>query len=350
VKSKISYLHLITGLDCGGAEKMIYQLCKNSDKEQFDISVISIDNTDYFLPKLETLQIKVSKLGLNKNPFVLLKGLFSLNKFIRLHRIQIIHAHLFHGMVMACMVKLFNPKIKIIWSSHSSTLNSDFRSFITYCSRFFRNQDIILQSHLKSWYNTLAFSVIPNGLEPPLDSKLYLKFPIFTFISVGSLTKVKNHIFLINLFSKIDSFKFNLLIVGSGPEERKIQDRINELGFSTSMKLLGHREDVFALMNKSHCFLLPSLWEGLPLAILESAFAKLPIIASSIISLENLISEDEGYVVPLNQFEKTIHSVIDNYVEAEEKASRFYERAKNEFDILTCTRKHEQLYRFILDA
>ena len=55
-------------------------------------------------------------------------------------------------------------------------------------------------------------------------------------------------------------------------------------------------------------------------------------------------------MVPFNQFEKAIHSVIDDYVEAEEKANRLYERAKNEFDILTCTRKHEQLYRSILDA
>ena len=350
MQSKINLLHLITGLSCGGAEKMVYQLCKYSDKTQFDISVVSIDDTDYFLSKLMKLQIKVLKLGLKKNPIALLKGIFSLNKIIRHHKIQLIHAHLFHAMAIACIMKILNPKVKILWTSHSSILDSDIRSFIAYCSRLFRSRDIILQSHLKSWYNTIAFSVIPNGLELPLQSKVYLKFPIFTFISVGSLTKVKNHIFLINLFSKIDSFDFNLLIVGSGPEERKIQNRINELGLSTSIKLLGHRDNVFTLMNKSHCFLLPSLWEGLPLVVLESAYLKLPIITSSIISMKNLISEDEGYVVPFNQFEKAIHSVIDDYVEAEEKANRFYERAKNEFNILTCTRKHEQLYRSILDA
>jgi glycosyltransferase involved in cell wall biosynthesis len=155
---------------------------------------------------------------------------------------------------------------------------------------------------------------------------------------------------LIDLFSKINSFSFNLLIVGSGPEEKILKNRINELGLSEKIILLGEQEDVFALMTQSHCFLLPSLREGLPLTILESAYAKLPVITSSIISLQNLISKDEGYVVPFNQFEETIYLVVNNYSQAEEKSKRFYVRAKNDFNILKCSKNHEQLYRFVLNA
>ena len=348
--NKIKLVHLITGLGCGGAEKMVYQLCKNADREKFNISVISIDDTDYFLPKLEALQIKVSKLGLNKNPIALLKGIFLLNKIIRHHKIQLIHAHLFHGMVMACVVKLFNPRLKIIWTGHNSRMISVWRSIITFFMRRIRNYDVQLQGHHQSWYNTLNSLIISNGLELPGIVEGIKKFEKFTFISVGSLEKQKNHIFLINLFSKIDNFGFNLLIVGSGSEKRKIQDRINELGLSDRINLLGHRDDVFALMNQSHCFLLPSLWEGLPLAILESAYAKLPIIASSINSMKKLISEDEGYVVPLDQFEDTIHLMVDNYPDAEAKANRFYERVINEYSINTCMRNHEKLYQMVLNA
>jgi glycosyltransferase involved in cell wall biosynthesis len=312
--------------------------------------VASIDDTDFFLPQLKAFPINVSKLGLNKNPLRLLIGILLLNKFIRKHEIQVIHAHLFHGMVMACIVKVFNPKIKILWTAHSSRMISTFRSVIAYCSRLIRNHDVILQPHSKSWYNTDDISVIPNGVEFPIASNSFTKFDTFTFISIGSLNKVKNHIFLIDLFSEINRFNYKLLIVGSGPKEKILQDRINELGLSKKIELLGHRHDVFALMCQSHCFLLPSLREGLPLAILESAHAKLPIIASSIISLQNLISEDEGYVVPLNEFEKTIYSVVDHYSEAETKANQFYDRVKNDFDIMTCIGNHEKLYRFALSA
>ena len=350
MQSKINLLHLITGLSCGGAEKMVYQLCKYSDAEKFKVSVVGIDGTDYFFSKLKILPINLSILGLNKNPFIFLNGIFLLNKFIREHKIEIIHAHLFHAMVMACIVKALNPKIEILWTSHSSRMISRFRSFIVYFTRLLRSQDIILQTHLRLWYNTSIFSVIPNGIEPPIKSKSLPKFDIFTFISVGSLNKFKNHIFLIELFSKINSFNFKLLIVGSGPEEKILKNRINELGLSKKIELLGQQDDVFTLMTQSHCLLLPSLREGLPLTVLESAYAKLPIIASSIISLQNLISKDEGYVVPLNQFEESIYLVVNNYSHAKEKSQRFYVRVKNNFNILQCTRNHEQLYRLVLNA
>jgi hypothetical protein len=66
--------------------------------------------------------------------------------------------------------------------------------------------------------------------------------------------------------------------------------------------------------------------------------------------MKKLISDDEGYVVPFNEFEQTIYSVVNNYADAEEKANRFYKRVKNDFDILACTRNHEHLYRFLLNV
>ncbi len=348
MQSKINLLHLITGLSCGGAEKMVYQLCKYSDKTQFNISVVSIDDTDYFLHKLKKLQIKVSKLGLNKNLRIFINGILSLNKFIRKYKIQIIHAHLFHAMVMSCVMKLLNPKLKIIWTGHNSRMISLRRSLIAFVTRRIRTHDIHLQTHLQAWYNAICSSTIPNGIEFPKIVENNQKFEEFTFISVGSLEEQKNHIFLIELFSKIDNYK--LLIVGCGSEEEAMQNRINELGLTDNITLLGHRDDVYPLMQKSHCLLFPSLWEGLPLAVLESAYVKLPIITSSIISMKKLISDDEGYVVSLDQFEHTIHLMVDNYPDAEAKANRFYERVINEYSINTCMRKHEKLYQMVLNA
>ena len=348
MQSKVNLLHLITGLGCGGAEKMVYQLCKYSDKTQFNISVVSIDDTDYFFSKLKKLQIKVSKLGLKKNPITFLNGILSLNKFIRKYKIQIIHAHLFHAMMMSCVMKLLNPKLKIIWTGHNSRMISLWRSLIAFLTRRIRTHDIHLQTHLQAWYNAICSSTIPNGIEFPKIIENNQKFKEFTFISVGSLEEQKNHIFLIELFSKIDNYK--LLIVGSGPDEKAIQNRINELGLMDNITLLGHRDDVYRLMQKSHCFLFPSLWEGLPLVVLESAYVKLPIITSSIISMKKLISDDEGYVVPLDQFKDTIQIVVDNYADAEVKANRFYDHVKNEYSISMCMSNHEKLYQMVLNA
>ena len=347
--SKIKLVHLISGLGCGGAEKMVYQLCKYADSDRFEISVISLGGkTDDYAPKIQSLQVKVNSLNIRKNPFSVFKGVISLNKYFRKNYFQVIHAHLFHGMVMACVVKMFNPHLKIIWTGHNSRMISIWRSLIVFSTRRIRAHDIHLQTHLHAWYNAMRNSTIPNGIEFPRIVENRQKFKEFTFISVGSLEKQKNHIFLIDLFFKIHNIK--LLIVGSGSEEKSIQDRINKLGLSDKVSILGHRDDVYSLMQRSHCFLLPSLWEGLPLVALESGISKLPIIATSIISMKKLISEDEGYVVPLDQFEDTIQLVVDNYATAEAKANRFYNRVNNEYSINTCMRNHEKLYRRVLNA
>ena len=132
VHNKIKLAHLITGLGCGGAEKMVYQLCKYADRKKFNLSVISIDKTDYFLSRLESLQINVNMLGLKRSPFSLIRGVFKLNDILRENKIQVIHAHLFHGLILACLVKILNFKIKIIWSSHSSQMSSFIRAGIIY--------------------------------------------------------------------------------------------------------------------------------------------------------------------------------------------------------------------------
>jgi len=350
VQNKIKLLHLITGLGCGGAEKMVYQLCKYHDRNKFDISVISLDNTDYFIPKFKSLNLKIISLGIDKSSFSFIKGVLWLNKFISQNKIQIIHAHLFHAMIMACIVKVYKPSLKIIWTGHNSKMISIWRSIITFVSRYARDHDILLQKQLKLWYNSSIISIIPNGIEFPEEYQSAQKFNNFTFISVGSLEKQKNHIFLIELFYKIKNSTLNLNILGNGSEYKYLQSRIDTLGLSERVKLLGHREDVHELMQQSHCFLLPSLWEGLPLVILECAQVKIPIIASSIISIRDLISEDEGYVVPLEQFETAINRVIENYSDASKKANKFYNRVKQDYSIETCIQKHEHLYEMVLNV
>lgn len=347
MKSKINLLHIITGLGCGGAEKMVYQLSKYSDRNRFDVSVISIDQTDYFLHKLESIPINVNMLRLNRRPLSIFKGIFRLHKLLKKHQIQIIHAHLFHGMVLACLVKIFNYKIKIIWSLHSSHISSLLRSIVAYLLQPFRAYDILLQRQFNSWYILNKHMVIPNGIEQPKLIKKPSKFSNFTFIAVGSLEKHKNHLFLISLFAELNDVDANLIIVGEGSMFSSLKIKIFELDLGQKVKLLGHRDDVFKLLCKSHCLLFPSIREGFGLVLVESAIANIPIIASRNGSIENLISKKEGYVVEDNIFKDTMLHVINNYDEALAKANNFYKKTITEFTIQACLDSHESLYEVI---
>ena len=107
---------------------------------------------------------------------------------------------------------------------------------------------------------------------------------------------------------------------------------------------MGYRDDVVELIAKSHCFLLPSLREGLPLVILESGLYKVPIIATSESISDTLIRKDEGYVVNLSDFEKAMLEVINNYEKARMKAEKFYSKVKQHYNLESCIQSHECLY------
>jgi len=248
---------------------------------------------------------------------------------------------------MACVAKVFNKKIKIVWSSHSSRMCSLLRSGITFLFKPLRSHDIILQKQFNKWYILKKNVVIPNGIEEPKLIKKLLKFPNFTFISVGSLEKHKNHLLLINLFADLNDVDANLIIVGTGSIFSSLQTKIFELGLAQKIKLLGHRDDIFELLCKSHCLLFPSIREGFGLVLLESAFAKIPIITLRNGSVENLLSEEEGYVVESDVFKDTMLHVIDNYDEALAKMNNFYKKTIREFTIQTCIKSHESIYKVI---
>ena len=96
---------------------------------------------------------------------------------------------------------------------------------------------------------------------------------------------------------------------------------------------MGYRVNVVELIAKSHCFLLPSLREGLPLVIQESALCKVPIITSSQSISNTLIGENDGYVTDLADFENAMLEVINNYENARLKAENFYFKVKQNYSL-----------------
>ena len=102
------------------------------------------------------------------------------------------------------------------------------------------------------------------------------------FIAVGELIKRKNQRTIIEAFKKAiitDSF---LLICGAGPLRNKLQKQIDSYGDSQNIRLLGYREDVLAILQAADVFVISSLQEGLPVALMEAMAAELPCIASDI--------------------------------------------------------------------
>ena len=146
--------------------------------------------------------------------------------------------------------------------------------------------------------------VVYEGVKPPneIDSDKFSLPSIveekdFDFLAgyVAALTSEKNHETFLqtaNLLIK-KGLKIGFIISGSGKEENKILSRIKELGLSENVFMIGFCEDVPSLMKKLDILLFTSLMEGFPITILESFFAKLPVVATNAGGIPEMVENEK---------------------------------------------------------
>jgi glycosyltransferase involved in cell wall biosynthesis len=105
---------------------------------------------------------------------------------------------------------------------------------------------------------------------------------------IGRFNKQKNHDFLLDIFKSVNQQQSNavLLLVGEGDLRVKIENKANELGIADKILFLGVREDISTLMQGFDLFLFPSLFEGLPVVLVEAQAAGLKCIVSDSITFE----------------------------------------------------------------
>lgn len=116
----------------------------------------------------------------------------------------------------------------------------------------------------------------------------------YVLISVGELTKRKNHSVMIQAMAELKDLKLTYLICGSGPMEEELKALVQELGLEKRVRFAGYVEDVIHLVAQADCFVFPSLQEGLPVAVMEAMAAGLPVIASRIRGITDLIEHTKG--------------------------------------------------------
>ena len=104
----------------------------------------------------------------------------------------------------------------------------------------------------------------------------------FVFINIGRLTEQKGQWFLIRAFRKVvDKYpKAKLIILGDGELKNKLQNLINKLNLQNNVYLLGLQKNPFKFLKHSDCFVLSSLWEGLPNTLIEALSLNLPVIST----------------------------------------------------------------------
>ena len=311
---------------------------------------VSISDINVIGHKFTESNIEVYFLGINsfKSFF---KGLKKLNKIVQPLNKPILHCHMVHGLIIGVAHRIFYKKIPIIFTLHNILVEQAYRRFILFLTRPFRNADINFSKDSNKWYLN-PVHVIANGVDfEKFVSKKNRSYQIedkFIFLFLGRIDEQKNPLVLLDFVKKLikrNITNFEIWIAGNGAMRKELEVAINQHQYHDFIKILGFQKDIRHLMHTSHCLILPSLWEGLPVSLIEASAAKLPIITTPVGSIPEYFNNQNSFVSDVNEFPILMETVITDYDSALLKAETLFKENRKIFDINSVYKKHMQLYK-----
>jgi glycosyltransferase involved in cell wall biosynthesis len=167
-------------------------------------------------------------------------------------------------------------------------------------------------------------------------------------IAVGRLKAPKDFLTLIRAFAALPEGSFEALIVGDGPDRAVVVAEIRRLGLDGRVRLVGERDDVPKLLADSDVFVLSSRSEGLPVSVLEAMAAELPVVASGVGGLAELVVDGEtGILVPPGDA-PALAAALGRLIEGRDQRRRLgaagHARAQRLFDLAAFRSAHVELY------
>lgn len=357
----IRILHIVTYMGRGGLETMIMNYYRNIDRNrvQFDFLVHRDFEADYD-KEIIRLGGKIYRLP-PLNPFGR-DYLSKLDAFFKEHKeYKIVHSHLdCMSAVPLKYAKLNGVPIRIA-HSHNSNQARDLkyilklvykRKILKYANNLFACSNEAGQwmfgrnSNFKLLNNAIETDKYIFSKEIAEKKRKELDIPNNSFIvgHVGRFDVQKNHIFLIDIFAEILKRKRNsvLLLVGEGSLRKSIEEKVHTLGLSDKVIFAGLRTDVNELLQAMDVFLFPSLFEGLPVSIVEAQASGLRCFISDKVPDDCKITDNVYQFSLSDSAEKWADNILKlfPYVRNNEKTKI----SNAGFDIFANAKKLESFY------
>lgn len=315
-------IHIITGLEDGGAEGVLYRLVTN-DEENKHVVISLMDEGKYGV-LLQKQNIKVYTLNMNEK-FRLPVSLFNLTNIMKLEKPDVVQTWMSHADLIGGIVAKISGNDNIVWNIRHTKLNNNLRNLKTNAVIYtnmalskFLPKKIICCSYQtyedfeKNGYDSNKMVVINNGydfthfyrdseLRSDIRAKLNIPEDMLVFGRVARYGVNKNHLGLLESMSLIKDRlpEFKLLLVGKGLDNKNIElvKKIEELDLSTNVILLGQRNDIPSIMNALDIHISnSSSGEGFPNALTEAMACGTVCIATDVGDSKYIIG-DNGWIV-----------------------------------------------------
>ena len=343
-------LHIITGLGDGGAEALLYRMCK-FDKEHNHI-VISLMDEQKYGPLLNEIGVVVHTLSFPKGK-IKFSGFFKLYRLIKQIKPDVVQTWLDHADMIGGIVARLAGIKNIVWGVHhtalvkgESKLSTIFISKINVFLSYFIPKKIIYCAHEskkaqeKIGYKKAIGVVVLNGydiegftqndsLSVEIRNDLSINADSFLIGHVGRYDPQKDLSNLIEAFALLNQKKldFDAVIVGANLDNnnRALVSMLNKNGLSKYVHLLGRRDDITAIMNGIDLFVLSSKSEAFPNVLNEAMLCGTPCVTTDVGDAGKIV-RDTGWVVRPKDSEALANAIIKASEEKESNKSIWLQR------------------------
>lgn len=367
--------HIITGLNNGGAEAVLYRLCTNDTGATH--TVISLMDMGKYGPMLEKAGITVHCLNMPQGR-VTLSGLRKLYTLLKKAKPDAVQTWMYHAdLIGGVIAKLAGVK-KVFWGIRHSNLEPDKskRSTIVIakvCARLSKRvptgivccADKALAVHAAIGYDKRKISVIYNGYSldqfninteagNAVKQEMDIAHVPFVLGLVGRFNPQKDHANLLNalVLLKEKNKEFVCLLVGAGinSDNTALYEQIKRFGLLDHIRLLDQRSDIPAVMNALDVHVLSSTTEGFPNVLAEAMACGTPCVTTNVGDAA-LIVGDTGWVVPPSNSEQLFEAITKALNEkqtdadawnARQQAAR--QRIEDNFSIETMVGKYHRVW------
>ena len=377
---KTKILYLITQSNSGGAQKYVLDLASNLDKQKYDVAVAAGGNEELFR-RLENADIKIFKikwLRRSINPAFDILAYFEIKKLLLRWQPDVVHLNSSKISVLGALAAR-NLPIKVIYTVHGAVFEAAFswpeRKIFLWLEKLtakYKDKIICVSEYDRQLW--LKYNVAPaeklltihNGLDSQIDflpksqarQKLFsahIKTPddyqivgwlgyFYPEKKLDTLIKAANLIF--NIPATKDK-KIIFSVIGNGPQEKGLKLQVSGFGLQDKILFLGAVPEARCYLKAFDIFVLPSVKEGLPYTILEAMAAGVPIIASDVGGIPEMIADNfNGFLIHPKDFEalaEKILQILENSELTKKFSQNSLERIK-EFSLNKMLQKTQQQY------
>lgn len=311
--NRLRVTHVVLSLDCGGLERIVVALVREGLRLGQEVSVVCLESRGALAADVESLNVPL--VCLNKQPGLKLRLLPHLVHVLRELRPDVLHTHQTGALFYSGPAARWASVPVVVHTEHGNHFRHPESNFMArlrksclwwfagrHAARFFCvTKDIAAELAPRRLIPQHKLEFLPNGIDAstfaePIDREAMrrsLGFPSNAPVigTVGRLDEIKQQDVLIRAFAGVrkEYPSARLLVVGDGPMRDSLQQLANELNLNGMVHFAGYQPQPERYLHAMDVFALTSRIEGMPLAILEAWGAGLPVVASAVGGIPDLI-------------------------------------------------------------